>query len=163
MGLDTAPLELAEQSAQVPLARFGTTSAAARALLAPLAAAFAVGGLAMAFSATGGPVTASLLLTAAAVAFTLAEMLHTTVSWEFSVALAPATSLGGYLGVHGIVQSAQRGIGPLAVTAAMATGPIGWPAFGTDIALTCMIRRRLVRDRMTRTPLSVPPITVSEH
>jgi MFS family permease len=148
---------------QVPLARFGTTTAAARALLIPLSGAFALGGITMALSATGGTVAATLLLTAAAAAFTLAEMLHATVSWELSLALAPDTAQGSYLGVHGLAQSAQRSIGPLAVTAAIATGPVGWTAFGAIIAVTCMVQHRLVRDRLTRTPLSVPPVTVSEH
>ncbi|MER6419333.1 MFS transporter [Streptomyces sp. NPDC001137] len=148
---------------QVPLARFGTTTAAARALLLPLSAAFALGGIAMALSATGETVTATLLLTASAVAFTVAEMLHATISWELSVALAPGTAQGAYLGVHGLAQSAQRSVGPLAVTAAITTGPAGWLTFGAIIGLTCLIQHRLVRDRLTRTPLSVPPVTVSEH
>ncbi|MGW2833937.1 MFS transporter [Streptomyces sp. NPDC001286] len=148
---------------QVPLARFGTSTVVARALLLPLAAAFALAGVAMALSATGGTVTATLLLTAAATAFTLAEILHATVSWELSVALAPETAQGAYLGVHGLAQSAQRSIGPLAVTAAIATGPAGWSAFGLGIALTCAIQHRLVRGRLARTALSVPPVTVSEH
>ncbi|MBC9727000.1 MFS transporter [Streptomyces sp. TRM68367] len=147
---------------QVPLARFGATTAAARALL-PLSAAFALGGVTMALSATGGTVTAILLLTASAALFTLAEMLHATVSWELSVALAPDTALGSYLGVHGLGQAGQRSIGPLAVTAAIATGPVGWAAFGSGIAVTCLIQRRLVRNRLARTSLSVPPITVSEN
>ncbi|MEU9392165.1 MFS transporter [Streptomyces sp. NPDC048324] len=148
---------------QVPLARFGTTTAAARALLLPLAAAFALAGVAMTLSATGGTLTATLLLTAAATAFTLAEILHATVSWELSVALAPDTAQGTYLGVHGLAQSAQRSVGPLAVTAAIATGPVGWSVFGAGIALTCALQHRLVHDRLTRTALSVPPVTVSEH
>ncbi|MFE9441813.1 MFS transporter [Streptomyces sp. NPDC006602] len=148
---------------QVPLARFGTTTAAARRLLVPLSAAFALGGITMALSATGSPVTATLLLTASAIVFTLAEMLHATVSWELSVALAPDTAQGAYLGVHGLAQSAQRSFGPLAVTAAIAIGPIGWTAFGTIIAVTCMIQHRLVRDTLSRAPLSVPPVTVSEN
>ncbi|MFG3296917.1 MFS transporter [Streptomyces sp. NPDC048179] len=148
---------------QVPLARFGTTSEAARRLLVPLSAAFALGGLTMALSATGGTRTAILLLTAAAAAFTVAEMLHATVSWELSVALAPDTAQGAYLGVHGLAQSAQRSIGPLAVTAAIATGPLGWTTFGAAIALTCAIQHRLVRDRLPQPALSVAPITVSEH
>jgi uncharacterized protein YaaW (UPF0174 family) len=117
----------------------------------------------MALSATAGTLSAVCLLTASAVAFTLAEMLHATVSWELSVALAPDHTLGAYLGVHGLATAAQRGIGPLAVTAAIATGPVGWTVFGTTIALTCGIQHRLVRDRLQRTPLSVPPVTVSEH
>ncbi|TQJ86646.1 MFS transporter [Streptomyces sp. SLBN-31] len=148
---------------QVPLARFGATTAAARALLLPLAAAFALAGVAMALSATGGTVTATLLLTAAATAFTLAEILHATVSWELSVALAPETGQGTYLGVHGLAQSAQRSLGPLAVTAAIAGGPVGWSVFGAGIALTCAIQHRLVRSRLAPTALSVPPVTVSEH
>jgi hypothetical protein len=148
---------------QVPLARFGATTSAARALLLPLSAAFALGGVTMALSATGGPVAATLFLTASATAFTVAEMLHTTVSWELSVALAPDAAQGAYLGVHGLAQSAQRSIGPLAVTAAIATGPLGWPAFGATIAVTCLIQHRLVRGHLTRTALSVPPVTVSEH
>ncbi|MFF9097536.1 MFS transporter [Streptomyces sp. NPDC014802] len=148
---------------QVPLARFGTTTAAARRLLLPLSAAFALGGVTMALSATGTALTAGLLLTAAATAFTVAEMLHATVSWELSVALAPDHALGAYLGVHGLAQAAQRGIGPLAVTAAIATGPAGWTLFGAAIALTCALQHRLVRGRIEQTPLSVPSVTVSEH
>ncbi|MEU3339755.1 hypothetical protein [Streptomyces sp. NPDC006668] len=93
----------------------------------------------------------------------LAELLHDSVSWELSVALAPCAAQGAFLGVHGLAQSAQRSIGPLAVTAAIATGPAGWTAFGALIALTCVIQHRLVRDRLARTPLSVLPVTVSEH
>lgn len=148
---------------QVPLARLATTTAATRNLLIPLSAAFALGGCTLALSATGGPVTGALLLTASAIAFTLAEMLHATISWELSVALAPDTAQGAYLGVHGLAPSIQRSIGPLAVTAAIATGPFGWTAFGGAIALTCMIQHRLVRRPLAQAPLSVPPVTVSEH
>ncbi|MGW3813708.1 MFS transporter [Streptomyces sp. NPDC005046] len=148
---------------QVPLARFGATTAAARALLIPLSAVFALGGVTMALSATGGVVAVTLFLTAAAAAFTVAEMLHATVSWELSVALAPETAQGTYLGVHGLAQAAQRSIGPLAVTAAIAAGPPGWTLFGTVIALTCVFQHRIVRDRLTRPALSVQPVTVSEH
>ncbi|MET7851991.1 MFS transporter [Streptomyces avermitilis] len=148
---------------QVPLARFGASTTAARAQLLPLAGFFALGGVAMALSSAGGTNTATGCLTAAAVSFTMAEMLYATVSWELSVALAPATAQGAYLGVHGLAQSVQRSVGPLAVTAAIATGPAGWTAFGAAIAVTCLIQHRLVRDRLTRPPLSVPPVTVSEH
>lgn len=148
---------------QVPLARFGTTTAAARALLKPLSATFALGGVTLALAATGATVTAALLLTASAVAFTVAEMLHATVSWELSLALAPDTAQGAYLGVHGLALSAQRSVGPLAVTAAIATGPAGWVVFGAGIALTCLIQHRLVHERLARKPLSVPPVTLSEH
>ncbi|MFF1453594.1 MFS transporter [Streptomyces sp. NPDC058274] len=148
---------------QVPMARFGATTAAARALLLPLSAIFALGGVTMTLSATGGPATATLFLTASAIAFTMAEILHATVSWELSIALAPDTAQGAYLGVHGLAQSVQRAIGPLAVTAAIAAGPAGWSVFGATIALTCAIQHRLVRAPLDRAALSVPPVTVSEH
>jgi hypothetical protein len=148
---------------QVPLARFGATTAAARALLLPLSAAFALGGATMALSATGGTIAACVFLTASAIAFTLAEIIHATVSWELSVALAPDTAQGAYLGAHGLAQSTQRSIGPLAVTAAIATGPIGWTVFGATIALTCLFQHRLVRDQLARPALSVPLVTVSEN
>lgn len=148
---------------QVPLARFGATTKAARTLLLPLSAVFALSGITMALSATGTAASATLFLTVSAAAFTLAEMLHATVSWELSVALAPDTAQGAYLGVHGLAQAIQRSIGPLAVTAAVATGPLGWTAFGVGIAVTCVIQHQLVHDRLTRESLSVPPVTVSEH
>ncbi len=148
---------------QVPLARYGSSTAAARNLLLPLSAAFALGGVTLALATTGGTLLAVCLFTASAIAFTLAEMLHATVSWELSVALAPDTTLGAYVGVHGLAQSTQRSIGPLAVTAALAAGPLGWALFGATIALTCGIQHRLVRDRLRRSPLSVPTVTVSEH
>ncbi|MBF6054678.1 transporter [Streptomyces eurocidicus] len=147
---------------QVPFARFGTTPSAARATLLPLAAAFLTGGIALAVSAADSPWVAGAGLTLAATAFTVAEMLHATVSWELSVALAPPPAQGAYLGVHGLGQAVQRSVGPLAVTAAITTGSLGWVAFGAGLAAMCCAQRRLVRDRDGRA-LSVPSVTVSEH
>ncbi|MEV8479866.1 hypothetical protein [Streptomyces sp. NPDC051173] len=147
---------------QVPLARFGNTPRAARATLLPLGAAFLAGGAALAASVVATPWLATLALTLAATAFTVAEMLHATVSWELSVTLAPPTAQGAYLGVHGLAQAAQRSIGPLAMTCAIATGPAGWLGLGAALAVVCCTQRHLVRDRGT-TALSVPPVTVSEH
>ncbi|MFE0681854.1 MFS transporter [Streptomyces sp. NPDC058961] len=148
---------------QVPLARFGTTTPAARRLLLPLSATFAVAGVAIAASATPGAGPAAAFLVAATIAFTLAEIVHATISWELSIALAPDDAQGSYLGVHGLAQSVQRSVGPLAVTAAIATGPAGWITFGAAIAGTCLVQHRLVRPQAARTPLSVASITVSEH
>ncbi|MGW1890640.1 MFS transporter [Streptomyces sp. NPDC002004] len=148
---------------QVPLARLGATTAAARRLLLPLSAVFTAGGIAMAASAADGAATAVVCLLASSAVFTLAEMIHATVSWELSLALAPEDAQGAYLGVHGLAQSAQRSVGPLAVTAAIATGPLGWTAFGAVIGLTCIVQHRIVRDRPGEPTLSVPVVTVSEH
>ncbi|MFE0042136.1 MFS transporter [Streptomyces albireticuli] len=147
---------------QVPFARFGTTPRAARTTLLPLAAVFLTGGIALAVSAADSPWIASAGLTLAATAFTVAEMLHATASWELSVALAPPTAQGAYLGVHGLGQAVQRSVGPLAVTAAITTGPLGWIAFGAGLAAMCCAQHHLVRDRGDRA-LSVPSVTVSEH
>ncbi|MFG2720046.1 MFS transporter [Streptomyces sp. NPDC048416] len=148
---------------QVPLARFGATTTAARRLLLPLSATFALAGVAIAASAAPGAALATTFLVAATVVFTLAEIVHATISWELSIALAPDDAQGAYLGVHGLAQSVERSVGPLAVTAAIATGPAGWITFGTIIAATCLMQHRLVRPRPTRARLSVPSITVSEH
>ncbi|WP_438294923.1 MFS transporter [Streptomyces sp. HUAS TT7] len=148
---------------QVPLARFGATTAAARRLLFPLSVIFALSGVAIAASAVHGAALATAFLLIATAAFTLAEIIHATISWELSIALAPDEAQGAYLGVHGLAQSVQRSVGPLAVTAAIATGPVGWITFGTVIAGTCLVQHRLARPRLGRTPLSVPSVTVSEH
>ncbi|MFI6108894.1 MFS transporter [Streptomyces sp. NPDC051310] len=148
---------------QVPLARFGATSTAARRLLIPLAGLFTAGCLAMAASTAGGRWTAIATLTAAAIALTFAEMIHAIVSWELSLVLAPADAQGAYLGVHGLASSTQRSVGPLLVTAVIATGPLAWPVLGAGFAATCLAQRRLVRDRLPAAPLSDPSVTVSEH
>ena len=134
---------------QVPLARFATTTQAARALLLPLSLIFTVAGVITAVAATGGAVVAALCLIAAAATFTLAEMLHATVAWELSIALAPERTQGAYLGVYGLAQAVQRAAGPMAVTAAIAGGPLGWTVFGGAIAGACLTQHRLVRARLT--------------
>ncbi|MEE4590163.1 MULTISPECIES: MFS transporter [Streptomyces violaceusniger group] len=147
---------------QVPFARFGATPNTARTSLWPLASAFLLGGAALAASAVGAPWFAAVTLVLAATAFTVAEMLHATISWELSVVLAPPTAQGAYLGVHGLAQAVQRSVGPLAVTAAIAAGPLGWLGLGAGLAAMCGAQRHLVRDRGDGA-LSVAPVTVSEH
>ncbi|MFD5392196.1 MFS transporter [Streptomyces sp. NPDC127074] len=147
---------------QVPFARFGATPHTARTSLWPLAGAFLLGGAALAASTVGAPWFAAVTLVLAATAFTVAEMLHATISWELSVVLAPPTAQGAYLGVHGLAQAVQRSVGPLAVTAAIAAGPLGWLGLGAGLAVMCGAQHHLVRDRGDGA-LSVAPVTVSEH
>ncbi|MFE1907307.1 MFS transporter [Streptomyces gardneri] len=148
---------------QVPLSRFGATTEAARGLYTPLAALFAIGTLAVAASALGGPTLSVTALVTAAVVLTFAEMIHTIASWEISVALAPGEAQGAYLGVHGLAQSTQRFAGPLLMTGLVATGPFGWPFLGAALVATCAAQNRLVRRRLTKPSLSVSKVTVSEH
>ncbi|MCX4821644.1 MFS transporter [Streptomyces sp. NBC_01142] len=148
---------------QIPLARFGGTTKAARRLLVPLAAVFAAGALAMSLSAVAGGRTTIAALVAASIVLTLAEILHATASWELSLALAPDDAQGAYLGVHGLAQAAQRSVGPLVMTAVIATGPVGWALLGAGLAATCLAQSRLVRDHLPGPALSVAPVTVSHQ
>ncbi|MFI9003509.1 MFS transporter [Streptomyces sp. NPDC053541] len=150
---------------QVPLARFGATTPAARRLLVPLSGLFALGTLALAASAAGGRALAIGALVLAVIALTFAEIIHATASWELSVALAPADAQGSYLGVHGLAHSTQRFAGPLLVTAVMSAGPLAWPLLGLALIGAGATQHRLIRDRVSRpapTSLSVPTVTVSE-
>ncbi|GAA3051763.1 MFS transporter [Streptomyces roseofulvus] len=150
---------------QVPLARFGATTPAARRLLVPLTGLFVVGTVALAVSAAGGRTLAVAALAVAVIALTFAEILHATSSWELSVALAPADAQGAYLGVHGLAQSTQRFAGPLLVTGVMTAGPLAWPLLGLALVAAGATQHRLIRDRVTpaRSSLSVATVTVSEH
>ncbi|MCX5389421.1 MFS transporter [Streptomyces sp. NBC_00094] len=163
-----APLLMVLNSAlvvafQVPLARFGATTEAARRLYTPLAALFAVGTLSVAASALGGRALSITALITAAVALTFAEMIHTIASWELSVALAADDAQGAYLGVHGLAQSTQRFAGPLLMTGLVSAGPLAWPFLGAALVATCAAQNRLVRRRLPEPSLSVLKVTVSEH
>lgn len=164
---------------QVPLARFGATTAAARRLIVPLVGLWVVGTLALAASAAGGRGLAITALAVAVIALTFAEIIHATASWELSVALAPAEAQGSYLGVHGLAQSSQRFAGPLLVTGVMTAGALAWPVLGLALVATGAAQHRLIRGRVERnepaapaepaaptteqSSLSVPTVTVSEH
>ncbi|MFG2116960.1 MFS transporter [Streptomyces sp. NPDC048718] len=153
---------------QVPLARFGATTRAARRLVIPLTGLFLLGTLALAASATGGPAVAITALSVAVTALTFAEIIHATSSWELSVALAPAEAQGAYVGVHGLAQSGQRFAGPLVVTGVMSVGALAWPVLGLALIAAGAAQYRLIRDRVDAvdppTPsLSVAKVTVSEH
>ncbi|MFF8414360.1 MFS transporter [Streptomyces omiyaensis] len=150
---------------QVPLARFGATTRAARRLLVPLSGLLVAGTLALAASAAGGRALAVTALVAAVVALTFAEIVHATSSWELSVALAPDDAQGAYLGVHGLAQSTQRFAGPLLVTGVMTAGPLAWPLLGLALVGAGAAQHRLLRDRVEHPEpsLSVAKVTVSEH
>ncbi|MFJ2293610.1 MFS transporter [Streptomyces sp. NPDC087894] len=137
---------------QVPLSRFGESRAAARRLLVPIGAALLTGGVALAASAGGGPWFATGAVVVAAVAFTLAEILHSIASWELSIALAPGEAQGAYLGVHGLAQSAQRSLGPVVVGIAVGVGPLAWPVLGATLVAACLAQHRLVRPAAVAEP-----------
>ncbi|MBR7833182.1 MFS transporter [Actinospica durhamensis] len=90
-----------------------------------------------------GPWLSSLLLIAAALLVTLAELMRSVSSWELAVSLAPSSARAAYLGVAGMSQSTQKSLGPLVLTGAvLTTGPVGWLALGTVVLGACGMQRR---------------------
>lgn len=132
--------------------RYGTTTEVARKLLLPLCAP----------PPPTAPSQGICLLTASAAPFPWPRCCTPSCPGN-SPSPSPDPTQGPCLGVHGLAQSGRRSLGPLAVTAAIDTGPLGWAVIGAPIALTCALQHRLVRDRLQRSPLSVPPVTLSEH
>ncbi|GAA5022616.1 MFS transporter [Kitasatospora paranensis] len=99
--------------------------------------------VAIAVSTRGGPVTASIALTAAAVLVTMAELMRSVSSWELAVSLAPPHSQASYLGVAGMSQSVQKSVGPLVLTGAvMVAGPPGWLLLGGAVAVLSVVQGR---------------------
>jgi hypothetical protein len=157
---------------QVRLARHGSSPRVAANSLRQVALWFLLSCAATAVAVLHTRWAATVAVVAAAIAFTVVEMIQSAVSWELSVSLAPAHAQGSYVGVHGLAQSTSRCVGPLLMTSVViATGPAGWIALGAVLAAAALLQRRLVLRRLARQhpvtagepPLSVPPITVSEH
>ena len=81
-----------------------------------------------------GAAVATVLLLAAAVVVTGAELVRSLVSWELAVALAPVEAQASYLGVAGMAQAIERSAGPVALSSAvMAVGPVGWIGLGVVV------------------------------
>ncbi|MCJ0869773.1 MFS transporter [Streptomyces sp. AP-93] len=114
------------------------------------AAAVSVYGLTMlacctllALTAGAGAVAATVVLLAASVLVTGAELLRSVSSWELAVSLAPEEARAPYLGVAGMAQSVQKSAGPLLLTGVVMTaGPVGWLALGAGIAALSVVQRR---------------------
>ncbi|MFF6961464.1 MFS transporter [Streptomyces sp. NPDC008317] len=156
---------------QVRLSRHGRTPRVAADSLRRVAVWFLLSGAATAVAVVHTRWAATAAILAAAIAFTVVEMIQSAISWELSVALAPDDAQGSYVGVHGLAQSTSRCVGPLLMTSVViATGPTGWIALGAVLAAAALLQRRLVLRRLDRPhptaaepPLSVHPVTVSEH
>lgn len=156
---------------QVRLSRHGSTPHIAADGLRRVAGWFVLSGAATAAAVLPARWAAAAAVLAAALAFTVVEMIQSAVSWELSVALAPDDAQGAYVGVHGLAQSTSRCVGPLLMTSVViAAGPAGWIGLGAVLAAAALLQRHLVLRRVGRlhptaaaTPLSVPAITVSEQ
>ncbi|MEV6006899.1 MFS transporter [Streptomyces sp. NPDC051976] len=159
---------------QVRLSRHGSTPRVAADSLRRVAVWFLVSGAATAAAVLHARWAATAAILAAAIAFTVVEMIQSAISWELSVALAPDDAQGSYVGVHGLAQSTSRCVGPLLMTSVViAAGPIGWIALGAALAAAALLQRRMVLQRLGRadalrqqpgkSPLSVPAVTVSEQ
>ncbi|WP_328917314.1 MULTISPECIES: MFS transporter [unclassified Streptomyces] len=156
---------------QVRLSRYGRTPLVAAHSMRRVSVWFLISGAAAALAVLHARWAATAAVLAAAVALTVVEMIQSAVSWELSVALAPAHAQGSYVGVHGLAQSTASCLGPLLMTSVViAAGPVGWLALGAALAAAALLQRRLVLRRLDRMaaaaaedPLSVAPVTVSEQ
>ncbi|SHL52282.1 MFS transporter [Actinacidiphila paucisporea] len=156
---------------QVRLARYGSSARLAADSLRQVAVWFVLSCAATAVAVLHARWAATVAVVAAAVAFTVVEMIQSAVSWELSVCLAPAQAQGNYVGVHGLAQSTSRCVGPLLLTSVViAAGPAGWIGLGILLAGAALLQRHLVLRRLDRhppavaeAPLSVAPITVGEQ
>ncbi|AXB44340.1 MFS transporter [Amycolatopsis albispora] len=84
-----------------------------------------------AFSTTGGPWTAALILLGAAALQALGEMMQASGAWEISFALAPDGRHGQYQGFFGSGFAVARMIGPLVLTTlVLSGGTLGWLVLG---------------------------------
>lgn len=100
--------------------------------------------------ATGcGTWAAAVVLLAAAVLVTMAELMRSVSSWELAVLLAPPDERAGYLGVAGMAQSIQKSAGPPLLTGVvMVAGPVGWLVLGTVVAGLSVAQRRACARRL---------------
>ncbi|MFE2880277.1 MFS transporter [Streptomyces roseus] len=96
-----------------------------------------------------GAWAATLVLLAAAVLVTAAELLRSVSSWELAVSLAPREARASYLGVAGMSQSIQKSAGPMLLTGAvMVAGPAGWLVLGAAVAGVAVAQRRFALRRL---------------
>ncbi|MFG1810694.1 MFS transporter [Streptomyces sp. NPDC049040] len=155
---------------QVRLARYGSSPRVAANSLRQVALWFLLSCAATAVAVLHTRWAATVAVVAAAIAFTVVEMIQSAVSWELSVSLAPAHAQGSYVGVHGLAQSTSRCVGPLLLTSVViAAGPAGWIGLGALLAGAALLQRHMVLRRLDRpgpaaaeAPMSVAPITVSD-
>ncbi|KMO95411.1 major facilitator superfamily protein [Streptomyces roseus] len=105
--------------------------------------------LLLALTPEHGAWAATLVLLAAAVLVTAAELLRSVSSWELAVSLAPPAARASYLGVAGMSQSIQKSAGPMLLTGAvMVAGPAGWLALGAAVAGVSVAQRRFALRRL---------------
>ncbi|MEU8842037.1 MFS transporter [Streptomyces roseus] len=105
--------------------------------------------LLLALTPEHGAWAATLVLLAAAVLVTAAELLRSVSSWELAVSLAPREARASYLGVAGMSQSIQKSAGPMLLTGAvMVAGPAGWLVLGAAVAGVSVAQRRFALRRL---------------
>lgn len=134
---------------QLRLSRYGSTARLAAQAFRFVGICFALGSGAMAISAMGPRCIAIPALLSAAVAYTFAEIVHATATWELSSALAPENARGSYIGVHGIAQATERSVGPFIMTSVVLTGgPVCWIGLGAGLAVAAAVQKRLALYRL---------------
>ncbi|MEL5959622.1 MFS transporter [Streptomyces sp. CLV115] len=103
----------------------------------------------LAVATRGGAWVAGVVLLAAALLVTLAELMRSVSSWELAVLLAPQDARAAYLGVAGMSQSIQKSAGPPLLTGVvMAAGPAGWLVLGAAVAGLAVVQSRSCARRL---------------
>ncbi|MFF1345449.1 MFS transporter [Streptomyces sp. NPDC058322] len=103
----------------------------------------------LAVATRGGAWAAGVVLLAAALLVTLAELMRSVSSWELAVLLAPQDARAAYLGVAGMSQSIQKSAGPPLLTGVvMAAGPAGWLVLGAAVAGLAVVQSRACARRL---------------
>lgn len=110
-----------------------------------------------------GTWVAAVVLLAAAVLVTLAELMRSVSSWELAVLLAPPDARAAYLGVAGMSQSIQKSAGPPLLTGVvMAAGPAGWLVLGTVVAGLAYVQQRSCARRLLALAPTAPDPTATD-
>lgn len=133
---------------QLPLSR-GTDRVSRAANVSAVAGILMLGACALyASSAWPAAPLATLLLMAAVIAQTLAEILSSAGSAGLSFELAAPTRAGAYQGVFAMGMSLGSMLAPLVVVAVIGYGPAGWIALGAVFLLAGAGMRMLARERL---------------
>jgi dipeptide/tripeptide permease len=105
-----------------------------------------LGGLALMAAASGvGAWTATGLLAAGMVVYTVGELWHSAAAMEWSFGLAPAHAQGHYAGIFGLGQGAAEAMGPAVLSAlCLGLGQMGWLLMGAGFVAVGVISPPLV-------------------
>ncbi|QHT57566.1 MFS transporter [Cellulomonas sp. H30R-01] len=136
-------------AAQAVIARALARGRPVASLVLPAAVLLVGACAAMAFVTTGTPEALAVgLLAVAVVALSIAENLQAVAGWELSFVLVPEGGRARYVAAFNVGVSAQKALGPGAVTSALLiAGTAGWAALAVAFAGAALVLRAAARPR----------------